>query len=210
MLRLQLLKCSQCGAPIQAEGADVVYYCTACRSGYTLLTTEDGFEKEGLVPLEVSFVSAPNVAVGRYLPFWLLPATVTIRERRASGGSIRGLLGKLTGQGAEGSGPSRGEGTFVIPAFDAALAQTIALARRYTEAFPQLGERLGERLVGGRLSARDAEKLAHFTLIAAEAERPDTLQNLDYSIEFGQPRLLGVPFVDRGGRWVDALYGLPV
>lgn len=204
--RLLVLDCPGCGAPVGADGEDVVYYCTACRSGYRL-SAEKGPGREALAPVEVAFVALAGKVAQRYLPFWLLPARATLHQRQAAGGGFRGLLGFFLGEGGEGQGP--GEGTFVIPAFDSPLAHATALARRYTEAFPQLGERLGEKLTGGCYGVEDAEKLAHFTLIASEAEKPDTLQDLHYEIVFGVPRLLGVPFVEQGGRLYDALFNLP-
>lgn len=204
--RLVPLDCPGCGAPVAADGEDVVYYCTACRSGYLLAAERAG--REALERVEVAFVALPGSAARRYLPFWLLPARVTISQRRASGGSFRGLLDLFLGDRGEAGGP--GEGTFAIPAFDSPLDRITLLARRYTEAFPRLGERLGERLTGGCYGVEDARKLAHFTLIASEAEKPDTLQDLAYEIDFGPPRLLGVPFVEKDGRLVDALFGLPV
>ncbi len=84
------------------------------------------------------------------------------------------------------------------------------LTRRYTEAFPELGERLGEHLVGGRYSEEDAHKLAHFALIASEVSKPDTLKNLRYDIEFGSSRLLGVPFIRQDDRLVDAIFHISI
>ena len=202
-LRLVLLKCSQCGAPLAAEGSDVVYYCTACRSGFRL---EGEGEGERLVPVTVEFVSAPHVAASRYLPFWLLPAKVTIQQRDAAGGAIQGLMRLFTGGGEEGLG--QGEVRFAIPAFRAPIDTITELALRYTEALPHLGEKLGEKLTGGTLSPEDAGKLAHFTLIAAEAAKPDTLKNLAYHIDLGPPSLLGVPFVEKEGRLVDGVFGV--
>ena len=205
--RLVRLDCSQCGAPLAAEGDDVVYYCTACRSGFRLEGGEAGDAEERLERVEVAFVTLPGGTASRYLPFWLLPARVTLSERKASGGTFRGLARFFLGGEAETGSPP-GEGTFAIPAFDAPLAQVTALAQRYTQALPSLGERLGERLTGGCTSVEDAKKLAQFALIASEAEKPDTLQSLAYSIDWGPPRLLGVPFLDRGGRLADAHFGL--
>lgn len=192
------LDCPSCGAGIRADGQDVVYYCTACHNGYR-------FDPAGrlLEPVEVSFVTTPAKAADFYLPFWLLPATVTISERTASGGSFRGLLRFFTG---EGESDSSGEGTFVIPAFHAPLRAITELARKYTEALPRLGERLGERLVGGCHDVADAQKLAHYCLVASEVEKPDTLKQLRYGIEFGPARLLGVPFIRTGQRAQDALF----
>ena len=195
------LDCPSCGAAVKAEGEDVVYYCVACRNGYRF-----DLEDKTLVPMEVAFVSLPNVSVELYRPFWLLPATIRVLQRDASGGGFRGLMSFFLGGGEEG--PSAGEGTFAVPAFHAPLPAVAALARRYTEALPELGEKLGERLLGGRYGVLDAKKLAHYALIASEVEKPDTLKQLRYEIDFGKPRLLGAPFVRRDGRVEDAIFGI--
>ncbi len=195
------LDCPSCGAAVKADGEDVVYYCTACRNGYRF----DLSAKE-LKPMQVAFVALPNVAVELYRPFWLLPATIAIHERDATGGGFRGLMNFFLGSGEDkGSG---GEGTFAVPAFHAPLPAVATLVRRYTEKLPELGEKLGERLLGGCYGVRDAKKLAHYALIASEVEKPDTLKQLRYRIKFGKPRLLGVPFVRRDGKVVDALFGI--
>ncbi len=196
------LDCPTCGAAVAAEGEDVVYYCTACRNGYSF-----DEERKQLESVEVAFALAPNVAVESYLPFWLLPAKVTIQDRKASGGGFSGLMSLFLGDGGEkGLGP--GEGTFVVPAFHCSLASLTALTRAYTAHSLNLGERLGERLVGGRYAPGDARKLAHYALIASEVGKPDTLQRLEYGIEFGEARLLGVPFSrDEKGRLRDSLLG---
>lgn len=219
--RLQVLACPRCGAPLAAEGDDVVYYCTACASGFRLRAEGDaaapasgaGAETRGgeaLVGVEVSFVTAPGAVVARHLPFWLLPAKVAIAQREAAGGTAAGLLRFFFGGGEAGAAGGPVAGSFAIPAFEAPLPTLTELALRYTQALPRLGEKLGERLTGGRLSAADAEKLAHFTLIAAEAAKPDTLRNLVYTIDFGAPSLLGVPFVARGDRLADAAFGIVI
>ncbi len=195
------LDCPSCGAAVRAEGEDVVYYCTACRNGYRF-----DLDAKTLVPMEVAFVSLPNVAVELYRPFWLLPATIRIEQRDASGGGFRGLMNFFLGGGDEEQ--SDGRGTFAVPAFHAPLPAVAALTRRYTEKLPELGERLGERLLGGCYGVLDAKKLAHYALIASEVEKPDTLKQLRYKIEFGKPRLLGAPFVRRDSKVVDAIFGI--
>ena len=213
--RLVSLDCAQCGAPLAAEGDDVVYYCTACRSGFQLDPTA-----EKLVPVEVSFVAAHQGAAGRmaagqvvaeqYLPFWLLPAQVRIDSRngRSPAEGTRSPIARFFFGDRQETGYPAGEGTFAIPAFQTPLQHATALAARYTAAFPALGQLLGERLTGGIHTPDDAQTLAHFTLIAAEAEKPDTLRDLEYQIEFGKPRLLGVPFRHRGKERVDSIFGL--
>jgi hypothetical protein len=201
---LVALDCPSCGAPIAAEGEDVVYYCTACRNGYRFDP-----EESRLVPVEVAFVSLPQVSADLYKPFWLVSARVSIEERQAAGGAFSGLMSFFLGDRSDSSTPA-GEGIFAIPAFPAPLTAVTELTRRYTEALPKLGERLGERLLGGCYDEADAHKLAHFVLIATEVDKPDTLQDLRYDIEFGGSRLLGVPFVRRGGILVDAIFGIGI
>ena len=190
--RLATLGCPSCGAPVAAEAEDEIFYCTACRNGYVF-----DAKAERLQPIEVGFVLAPERAVARYLPFWALPATARLLER--SGNTDRG--GPAIFGGAE-------QGTFVIPAYLTPIAHATALAQRYTTEFPRLGERLGERLTGGRFGSADAAKLAEFALVAAEAGASGTLTTLRYQLEFAPARLLGVPFVGEPGSYADAHFGL--
>ena len=196
------LDCPSCGAALAAAGEDVVFYCTACRNGYR-------YESEAphLAPVEVRFVAAANVAVEKYLPFWLLEAQVEIRGR--SGGSLPSLISAFFGRGGD-SREGAGAGTFVVPAFQADLDATVQLARRYTRDFPRLDKLLGEQLTGGCFDVEDAKKLAHFSVIAGEVDKAGVLRSLDYSIEFGEARLLGVPFARDGDAWKDALYGIRI
>lgn len=198
--RLVPLSCPACGAPLQADGDDVVYYCTACRNAH-LLDRATG----ALRPVGVAFLAAPGKAVARRLPFWMLPARVDIVERATEGGG--GIL-QLFGAGATGAG-DRGDVTFAVPAFAAPLERAIELAKRYSTQLPATGELLGEHLTGGALRVEDAETWAEFALVAAELAKPDKLTQLRYRIAFGEPRLLGVPFVGAPGALRDAFFGLP-
>lgn len=199
--RLVPLDCPSCGAALAAEGEDVVYFCTACRNGYRYQA-----EPPHLAPLEVRFVSAVHHAAEKYLPFWVLEARVTIAGRSAR--SMPSMIQALFSGATRDSGPSSGQ--FVVPAFRADLDATVELCRRYTEAFPRLDELLGERLTGGCFDVADARKLAHFSVISGEVDKGGVLRSLDYSIDFGEARLLGVPFAREGDGWKDALYGIRV
>lgn len=202
-LRLLPLDCPSCGATLAADSEDVVYYCTACRNGYRLRADEAGLE-----PVEVAFVVLKDRVAEAYRPFWVLPATIELQDRDAAGGGIGRLLGALLG----GGGPEAGstyDATFVVPAFRCPLDQATALTQRYTEAFPELGERLGERLTGGVYSLEDARTLAEYAFLDAQVRQPDTLKQIRYGLDFRGGSLLGVPFVRVGERWQDAVFGLP-
>lgn len=194
------LDCPSCGAAIAADGEDVVYYCTACRNGYRYEPSH------GLRPVDVAFLALAARTSDVYRPFWLLPARITIHERQATGSGFSGLLGFFFGTGERRA--THRDGTFAVPAFQASLAAVMELARRYTEALPELSERLAERLAGGCYGVEDARRLAHYLLVAGEAGQPDTLKQLRYDIEFREPRLLGVPFVRHGEGWRDAIFGI--
>ena len=197
------LECKSCGASIEAEGMDVVFYCSACRSGYRYDRV-----RSTLTPVEVSFVSKPDLVVDEYRPFWLLPAKIKIHHRLAQGKGLGGMLRQaLSGDDAAGGS---GSGTFAIPAFQVDLARAIEISRWYTLGLPELSETLGEPLVGGCFDVDDAKKLAHFGIIATEVDKPDMLKDLKYEVEFGTPRLLGVPFVRDTGVLKDAFFHLVV
>ncbi|MDH3254019.1 MAG: hypothetical protein OEM62_03430 [Acidobacteriota bacterium] len=202
------LECPTCGAAVEAEEEDVVYYCVACRNGYS-------FDEEttSLRPIEVAFVSAPHVPAERHVPFWALEARVSILERQASGGRPAEWLSRFFGSSSsrgDGDGAGDGRGVFVVPAFSTSLDSTLELTRRYTAAFPGLGEKLGEKLTGGCFGVEDARKLTHFVVIASHVERRDVLQVLRFEIDFGSVRLLGVPLVKDGNQWKDGLFGIAV
>jgi len=208
LFELVPLDCPTCGAALHAEGADVVYYCTACRNGYSF---DD--DERSVHPVEVGFIAAPNVAVAKHLPFWILPARIEISVRRAKGAGFSGLL-RVFATDSRPRGPGAGEGTFAVPAFHCSLDALTRLTRAYSERASDpaqgWGELIGERLVGGRYGIDDARKLAHYSLIAGEVDQPDTLRQLRYRIDFDKPRLLGVPFTRSGDGLVDAHFGIPV
>lgn len=195
------LDCPSCGAPLGAEATDVVFYCTACRSGYRY----EAQAPRNLAPVEVAFVASPHRAAQGYLPFWLLGAHVEILTRDASSGAFSGLVSFFLG--GDGDAPS-GDGDFALPAFRLPIADAVELALRYTRELPRLDQLLGERLTGGVFEPADAEKLAHYALILSEVRKSDMLKDLDYRLTLGEPRLLGVPWVEAGGRRVDAVFGL--
>jgi len=201
--RLVPLDCPTCGAGIQALGEDVVYYCTACRNGYLLDQSDWSLRR-----LETAFVATAHIQVQEYRPFWLLPAKVDIHQHQAGSGGFTGILSAFFG--GERTFYDGGQGIFAVPAFQTSLEAVTRLVRSYTEALPELKEKLGERLLGGCYGRRDAEKLAHYALIATEVEKPKVLLDLKYEIEFGEPRLLGVPFTKKTDATMDALFGIEV
>lgn len=200
------LACPSCGAPLAAEEDDVVFYCTACRNGYRL----DETARPPLVPVPVSFLAVPERAAERHLPFWVLPARLEVHDRSAAGGALRAIVSLFTG----GDELPAGGAVFAVPAFRLPLDAACRLASRYTRLLSTPGEApaelLGERLTGGVYTPGDAETLAEYTLLAGEVAKSDTLRDISYTLDFGEPRLVGVPFERAGGgdgRWRDLRFG---
>lgn len=197
------LDCSTCGAAMAADGLDVVFYCSACRNGYRLDTTSSG-----LTPLEVEFVTRPDLRVDEYKPFWSIPAEVEIEGRTAKSGGFTGILGRIFGEGPPSDRVA--STVFAVPAFKLEISRAVELTRRYTADLPRERTRLGERLIGGCFDVDDAHKIVHYSVIATEVDRPDLLTRLQYRIDFGEPRLLGIPFVAESGTLHDARHHIVV
>jgi uncharacterized protein YbaR (Trm112 family) len=215
-LTLLALRCPSCGAGLEAESEDVVFYCAACRNGYRASDTEPVLE-----PVEVTFLVAPTVAVVEYRPFWRLDATADVLERRTGGAgasdlglgsSIQQFLASPTVR-AGGSQPLR----FLVPAYRTPLPNARELALRYSGLAEEPGQKLAERLTGASLPVEDARKFAEFLFLLREAQAAEVLAGLRYALEFTESHtLVGVPFTRRGvgGNWsqgslVDARFGLP-
>lgn len=197
------LECESCGASISAEGQDVVYYCSACRNGYRYDP-----HVGGLASVEVDFLSRPDVEVDLYKPFWLLPAKIEIAHRDAKSATFSGILDFFFGSDRDGEGS--GSGRFAVPAFQVAIGRAIDLCRRYSAEMPRTRTKLGERLVGGIYDVTDAQKMARYAVMASEVDKPDLLRDLRIEIEFGQPGLIGVPFVENAGVIKDVFFNLEI
>ncbi|MEM7480569.1 MAG: hypothetical protein AAF481_05305 [Acidobacteriota bacterium] len=192
--RLVTLECPNCGEALAGEAEDVIFYCVACRSGFRI-------ENDTLLPVTVHFAALRHQAAEGWLPFWTLPVRVDIRQRDASGGFLRSLMG-----GGDGDSVSR----LVVPAFRLPVERAVEAVLRLSRDLDAADERLGEHLVGGNVDVDDARTLARYCLHAAEARKADMLKNIDLVVEFGSAGLVGVPYRTAGGRRVDALLGVPL
>jgi len=161
-----------------------------------------------MIPLQVDFVSVSDLEGVVFKPFWSIPAEVHIEGRVANPAGFLGILGSLLERGGSGVGVART--VFAVPAFKLDIRRAIELSRRYTAEPPEVGERFGKRLVGGCFDIDDAHKIVRYAVIATEVEKRDVVTDLKYHIDFGDPRLLAVPFVSEAGVLKDARFHLVV
>ena len=186
---------------LESEERDVVFRCANCGQGYALVEGE-------LKRLTVKSASPKLQERGevQYYPFWVLKAEVTVESREASGGFFSGLL-----RGG-GSGPAGGTIAFYIPAFDAPLEVLKQLSVEFTKEQPsyEIAEEARRSIKGCVHSEEFARGFADFVFLTMEAERPDTMKSIRYSIKFLEATVLAVPFVSVDGSKKDLLMGKQV
>ena len=66
-------------------------------------------------------------------------------------------------------------------------------------------------MTGFSFTKEDAKKIADFIFLSMEAEKSDTLKNIDYDLTVNKTEVLGVPFYKlANGRLKDAVLGIEV
>ncbi len=191
------LSCKNCGSMLQSEGREVVFHCENCGRGYAL-------EQGELNPVTTEFAVAKLQEPGQqveYHPFWVLRAEVDIRSRSARGGFMSAIRGSGT--------PTEGDVNFYVPAFDAPLETVKEIAMHFTVSQPKYEKTdgRGRALAGCAHSEEFARGFADFVLLSLEAEKPDTMRSIDYSLDFTGSSILAVPFVTLDGKKKDLITG---
>jgi hypothetical protein len=204
-LRLVALKCSKCGSLLKAEPNDHVYYCNNCGTGFELIN-----EKDELVVVNIDFALPAKKLEAElvYLPFWVFYTNIQIGSRDSSQtmGSAAGFIKNIF-SGGEGNKPVR---KLYVPAFNTPITNIRALGMEFTRNQPELEKIKKDKLTGCRFSSRDAEKLADFIFLSMEAEKPDMLKNITYSLGLSSPKVIGIPFYKKGGSLTDGILGITI
>jgi hypothetical protein len=182
---------------LQSEGREVVFHCENCGRGYAL---EQGELRPAVTEFAVAKLQEPGQQV-EYQPFWVLRAVVDVRSRSAGGGFMSAIRGS--------GGPTEGEVDFYIPAFEAPLETLKQIAMHFTESQPEYEKTdgRGRALRGCVHSEEFARGFADFVLLSLEAEKPDTMRSIEYTLDFKGSSILAVPFVSLDGRKKDLISG---
>jgi hypothetical protein len=204
-LRLVALKCSKCGSLLKAEPDDLVYYCNNCGTGFELIN-----EKDELVTVNIDFALPIKKLDAQmdYLPFWVFDTDIRINSRDSGEtlGSAAGFIKNIF-SGGDGKKPVR---KFYVPAFETQITNIRRLGMEFTKNQPEFESIKKDRLTGCRFSSRDAEKLADFIFLGMEAEKPDMLKNITYSLGLSSPRVIGIPFYKTGSSLTDGILGISI
>lgn len=181
-LRLINLDCPSCGSAMRGEGLDTIFFCSHC-GGAAVLDDERLETVEG-----TALLAAPGYHPTVWRPAWRLEVQVRVHHRvRADGRSTPDWEAKKT---------------FVIPAFDLALADLTRVSRALSKVSETSGETPREPIRGGTLSVEDALTLVRHLLIGDEVRRPDLLASVTVEVEEIARGLVALPFeeVERGLR----------
>lgn len=180
------IKCPRCHQPIYSKVKDSAFYCQQCR---TMHIRNGGVS---IIDFDIGEfnLNAPPDRV--YMPFWRLFSSFTINQSRVVGGTLH-KLGRLM------KGTANGGNLFIyVPAWEADVHEFKRWSMTLTENQPAYSLRQDFNNVERAatcVSKEEAMKLADFVVVTMEAERPGTLQYLDYGLQVHDARLVYLPFV---------------
>lgn len=197
--KLIAVKCKSCDSGLTVEMNDSIVYCSSCGNGWEIVNDE-------LVPIEINFAQALVKGEGElvYKGFWLVDTYVKILSRDSSGGWISSLFG--------GSNKTEGDVLFYVPAFWMQIESVKQIGVGFTtkNAVPS-PQKYNVKMTGFNFSKEDAKKIAEFIFLSIEAEKTDTVRNIQYDIKVKNYRVLGVPFYKQpNGKLRDAVLGIEV
>jgi hypothetical protein len=189
-MKVLQIKCPRCQQPIYSKTKDLTFYCPHCR---TMHVRDGGVN---IIDFDIAEfnVNAPPDRV--YMPFWRLFSTVRINQSQVTGGTLH-KLGRLL------KGTVDGGNVFIyVPAWETEVQEFKRWSMGMTESQPIYSLRMDfnnvER-VATAVSKEEAMRMADFVIVTMEAEKPGTLQYLNYSLQVHDARLIYLPFVKGPG-----------
>jgi len=185
-MRVVQIKCPSCQQPIYSKVKDRAFYCHHCRTMHI---------RNG-APTVIDFDIAefrPNSPGDRvYMPFWRLFSAFRINQSNVAGGTFHKLSRWM-------KGTANGGNLFIyVPAWATEVNEFKHWAMSLTEGQPVYSLRTDFNNVERgptSVSKEEAMQMADFVIVTMEAERPGTLQYLDYSLQVHDARLVYLPFV---------------
>jgi len=197
--KLIAIKCPSCDSGLVVEVNDNVVYCSSCGNGYEIINDK-------LEPIDINFAKPLVQGQGEmvYKPFWLLNIHVKILSRDSSGGWISNLFGS--------SNKTEGEVLFYVPAFWMMIDSVKNLGVTFTLKNPVASpQKYNVKMTGFNFSKEDARKIAEFIFLSIEAEKSDTIKNIQYQMLTQSTKVLGIPFYKQAnGKLRDAVLGIEV
>ena len=187
-MKVTQVKCPKCELPLYMETQDEFFYCSHCGTVHT----RDN-QKVERIPYEIADFRAGAQTDNRvYVPFWRLRADFRIKSRDVKGGFFNKIGQVLKG------GDKGGSIYFYVPASHLETAAFRYWAVNLTINNPRYATRndfAGTKRMPADTSREEAIELADFVAVTLEAEKPGTLQYLDYSLTVNEAKVIYLPFM---------------
>ncbi len=185
-MKVSQVKCPQCGQAIYQKQKDEMFLCQNCGTIHYR-------DLHGLHRVAYEIAASTNTAAGPryYMPFWRLHCDFNIRSRNVEGGYLRKLSNMFGGSDNGGS-------LFIfVPASDVDAATFRHWAVALTTSNPRYGVRQdfdNTDRMATTVNQEEAIEMADFVAVTLEAEKPGTLQYLDYDLKVNEAKLVYLPF----------------
>jgi hypothetical protein len=182
-MKLILLRCPNCGEPLNPANDDVVIACSNCHTPVAISVS-------GPQEMTVRYAVPGNKAASgkRWFPFWVFEGWVRILRRETQGGSSSGQK-----ESEKFWGASR---RLYVPAWDLDLHNAQEIGSQLIQEQPEIRfVDIPEKtqLIAATVTPKDAGKLLEFVILAIEARRRDWLKDLEFDLEIKDPELWGMP-----------------
>lgn len=187
-MKVVQVKCPQCSQPIYMKQKDEFFHCSNC--GTIHIRDIHGVER---IPYEIAEFRPGVPPQGRhYMPFWRLMCHLQIRSKDVQGGYFHKLASMVRGDG------NGGIIWIFVPASELDIGNFRYWSVQLTTNNPHYAVRNDfgnvERIPAS-INREEAIELADFVAVTLEAEKPGTLQYLDYSLQVQEAKVVYLPFV---------------
>lgn len=177
MVELIALKCLRCETPIPAAPDEIAWVCQRCGQGMIL------DEGKGVSPQTFRF--AAGIQPGKKgSPFWVVGGSLRLNRE------TYGAFGKKDDEASQFWAVPR---RFFIPAFACDLETTLQFGAGLLRTPPSLSEGSTAPFLPVTVSPKDIYPLAEFIVVALEAERKDSIRQIDFTLELRNAELWVLP-----------------
>lgn len=186
-MKLVALRCPVCAQPLLPDEDDTIVM--SCGNCFTAVSINE----HGINPTTIQFAAPASNEVNEWLPFWIFNARVNLSERKTQGGKK-----KIREAVAHFWATSR---RLYVPAWELPLKQAQAIGGNLVKKQPKfqpIDPPQATVIKAATVTSDDALKLLEFVVLSLEAERPDWLKSIQFTIAASKSTLWAIPAMKKG------------
>ena len=190
MTKIVPIVCPGCKNPMYGKDHDNVFLCPNCGT----LHSRDG--QVTVIEYEAGAFTKASDGEKIYLPFWRLGADFRINREKVEGGGLSKLANFISG-----TNTNAGRLDMFLPAYVVEPARFKDTAERMTLSTPKYTpEKLDPSVMREpcAVEAGMVDQMADFVFVTIEADKPGTLQQLDYDLMVTSRKLVYLPYYKKG------------